>query len=419
MHSTPREASANRQKSLPRAAGVQLHLTSLPSGRLGAEAYRFVDWLAAAGQSYWQILPLNPPDRHGSPYRSSSAFACWPALLERPRAPVSASDEEQFRAREAYWIGDWERYAGGRRAVREQVRFDREWSALRAYAASAGVALVGDIPLYVAPRGVDHRSHSRLFNDSLLAGAPPDGFNASGQLWGNPVYDWPALARTGYRWWVERLRRASALYDLVRLDHFRGFVAYWAVPAGARSARHGSWRRGPGAAPLLHARRELGGLPLIAEDLGAITPAVERLRERLAIPGMAVLQFVYDAAAGDPLEDAARGRVLYTATHDQTTLSGWWDALGEPVRGRVLDALRARGIRRGAGPWPLLALAHRSSASLVIAQMQDVLGLPAQARMNTPGTATGNWRWRLEPGAGSAALARRLREITEAAGRLG
>jgi 4-alpha-glucanotransferase len=411
------DACANRVEPLARRSGIQLHITSLPSGRLGADAYRFVDWLVAAGQSYWQVLPLNPPDRHGSPYRSSSAFACWPRLLERPQAPVSAAEEGDLREREGYWIGDWER-VGGRRAVRDQVRFEREWSALRSYAAQTGVAIIGDLPLYVAPGSVDHVSHPRLFDDTLLAGAPPDSFNAAGQLWGNPVYDWPALARTGYRWWIERLRRAGALYDLVRLDHFRGFVAYWAVPAGARSARHGHWRRGPGAAPLLHARRELGGLPLIAEDLGAITPPVERLRERLGIPGMAVLQFVYGAAAEDPLEEAARERVLYTATHDQTTLMGWWDALDQAGRAPVLNALRARGIAFAAGPWPLLRLAHGSSAALVIAQMQDILGLPARARTNTPGTATGNWQWRMAPGAATPALARRLRGVTEAAGRL-
>jgi 4-alpha-glucanotransferase len=362
------------------------------------------------------VLPLGPPDRHRSPYRSSSAFACWPRLLAQPRAPVSLDDEALLREQEAYWIGDWER-AGGRDAVRDQVRFAREWSQLRRYAAERGVALVGDVPLYVAPRSVDQSAHPRFFSTALLAGAPPDGFNAAGQLWGNPTYVWPALARTGYRWWVERLRRADALYDLVRLDHFRGFVAYWAVPVGSRNARHGHWRRGPGAAPLLAAQRALGRLPLIAEDLGAITPPVERLRQRLGIPGMAVLQFLYGGSGEDRLDEASRGRVLYTGTHDQTTLLGWWSSLEPAIRAAVAAALRARAIRPGPGPWPLLRLAHSSSAEIVIAQMQDVLGLPAASRMNTPGRATGNWRWQLATDAASDALARRLRAITADAGR--
>ena len=267
---------------------------------------------------------------------------------------VSSAEEADFRARESYWIGDWERAAlgrrdgrpAGRRAVRDQVRFAREWRALRAYAAAAGVRLIGDVPLYVGPGSVDRCSHPRLFADDFLAGAPPDEFNATGQLWGNPIFDWPAMQREGYRWWVERLRRAADLFDLVRLDHFRGLVAYWAVPAGARDARAGRWRRGPRAAPLLATRAALGWLPLIAEDLGLITAPVEALRRQLEIPGMAVLQFLFDPRTrpADHLVDGSRGRVLYTGTHDQDTLAGWWSALDEPRRGLVRAALRARGI---------------------------------------------------------------------------
>jgi len=399
---------------------VQLHVTSLPGGRLGPEAYRFVDWLAGAGQSYWQVLPLNPPDRHGSPYKARSAFACSARLLERPDARVSAGEEADFRERQAYWIADWERSAG-RRGLRDQVRFEREWNALRGHAAESGVAIIGDLPLYVAPQSVDQRCHPAIFASGLVAGSPPDRFNASGQLWGNPVYDWPALQRRGYRWWTERLRRSAELFDLTRIDHFRGFVAYWAVAAGARTARDGHWRRGPGAAPLLAARRTLGRLRLIAEDLGMITPAVEELRDRLGVPGMAVLQFVYDggdAGGTDPLDDAARGRVLYTGTHDQTTLMDWWQGLDADARAPIVRAQRARDIRPGAGPWPLFSLAASSSATLVIAQMQDVLGLGVSARMNTPGRAAGNWRWRMERGVASPALARRLRSITAEAQRL-
>ncbi len=217
---------------LSRSAGVQLHLTSLPGGRLGADAYRFVDWMAAAGQTWWQVLPLGPPDRFRSPYKSRSAFAAWAGLLADPRAPVSRSELLDFRERHAYWVEDWERL-GGRGGISDQVRFEREWSALRSYAADRGVRLFGDVAIYVAPGSVDHRAHPELFRDGAVAGAPPDAYSETGQLWGNPLYDWPAMRRRRYRWWVERLRRTLSLFDLARIDHFRGFVAYWAVPAGA------------------------------------------------------------------------------------------------------------------------------------------------------------------------------------------
>src|SRR5215208_3630849 len=218
-----------------RTAGVQLHPTSLPSGRLDDDAYAFVDWLAAAGQSWWQMLPLGPPDRHGSPYKARSAFAASPGLLADPRAPVTRSQELDFRERERFWIDDWARHAG-RGAVADQVRFDREWAALRRHASARGVRLIGDVPIYVAPGSADHRAHPELFRDDAVAGVPPDAFTDKGQLWGNPLYKWPALRSRRYRWWSERFRRVFELYDVARIDHFRGFVAYWAVPDGAADA---------------------------------------------------------------------------------------------------------------------------------------------------------------------------------------
>jgi 4-alpha-glucanotransferase len=233
--------------NLQRSSGVQLHLSSLPGGTLGPEAYKFADWLASAGQSWWQVLPVGPPDRRRSPYKSRSAFAAWPGLLASPQAPVSAAEISDFRSREAFWIADWERFAG-RGAVADQVRFEREWGKLRAYCASLGIRLFGDVAIYVAPDSVDHRAHPELFVSGAVAGAPPDAFSDDGQLWGNPLYDWPALQRRGYRWWVERMRRTLSLFDAARIDHFRGFVAYWAVPAGAATAVSGRWKRGPGRA---------------------------------------------------------------------------------------------------------------------------------------------------------------------------
>jgi 4-alpha-glucanotransferase len=404
---------------LPRTSGVQLHPTSLPGGRLGREAHAFVDWLADAGQSWWQMLPLGPPDRYGSPYKARSAFAAWPGLLAQPRAPVSRSEELDFRQRSSAWIEDWIRH-GPRGALADQVRFDREWSALRRHAADRGVRLIGDVPIYVAPGSADHRAHPELFQAGFVAGTPPDAFTDKGQLWGNPLYDWPALRRRGgYRWWVERLRRTFELFDLARIDHFRGFVAYWAVPRGARHALAGGWRRGPGRAVFDAATAALGSrLPLIAEDLGVITPAVERLRDALGLPGMVILQFGFDPDPDSPhrLANHREHRIAYTGTHDNDTLRGWYEGLPAERRAEVDAALDGRGTRE---PWwGLIGLCFSSRARVAMAQAQDVLGLGSEARMNQPGRARGSWRWKLRDGALTPALARRLRAATEEAGRL-
>src|SRR4051812_1198915 len=401
--------------SLPRSSGVQLHPTSLPGGRLGRDAYAFVDWLAAGGQTWWQMLPLGPPDRYGSPYKAKSAFAAWPGLLAEPRAPVTREQELDFRERNAFWIEDWARF-GGRDAVADQVRFDREWAALRAYAAERGVRLIGDVPIYVAPGSADHVAHPELFRDDVVAGAPPDYFSSKGQLWGNPIYDWPALRRRRYRWWVERFRRVFDLFDLARIAHFRGFVACWSVPRGSRDARPGRWVRGPGRAPFDAARAELGPLPIIAEDLGVITPPVERLRDSLGFPGMVVLQFGFNPDDPHSPHDPHRHRenqVLYTGTHDNDTLRGWYEELPEPRR----ELLREAGVGGRTPWWDLIELALGSPARLCMLQVQDVLGLGNEARMNLPGTASGNWRSQLRPGQLTKRHAERLRGLTEAAGR--
>jgi len=399
---------------LVRSSGVQLHPTSLPEGRLGAEAYAFVDWLHAAGQSWWQMLPLGPPDRYGSPYKAKSAFAAWPGLLGDPRAPVTKAQELDFRERNVAWIGDWIAH-GGRGALADQVRFDLEWAALRRYALDRGVKLIGDVPIYVAPGSADHKAHPELFQAGAVAGTPPDAFTDKGQLWGNPLYDWPALQRRGYRWWIERLRRTFDLYDLARVDHFRGFVSYWSVPARARHALSGHWKRGPGRAVFDAAAAELGELALIAEDLGVITPAVERLRDGLGFPGMAILQYHFDPDPHSPhnLANHREHQVVYTGTHDHDTLLGWYRSLPDDRRAEV-DAQ----IGPGDDPhWRLIELAFSSRAEVAMLQTQDVLGLGSEARMNLPGTATGSWKWRMREGALTAELARRLRAASEAAGR--
>ncbi len=410
---------------LERGSGLLLHITSLPGGKLGREAFRFVDWLAAAGQSWWQVLPLTPPDRYRSPYKSVSAFAGWAGLLSAPRARVSAAEILDFRERQAYWIEDWARLGRGRRdeLIADQVRFEREWGELRAYAGERGVSLMGDVAIYVAPGSVDHRAHPGLFVDDAVAGVPPDAFSDSGQLWGNPLYDWRALRREGYRWWVERLRHNLSLFDATRLDHFRGFVAYWAVPADAPDARRGRWRRGPGHALFDAFARAFGSdLPLVAEDLGLITPAVERLRDELELPGMLVLQFGFGpgAARHSPYAfvNHVPERVVYTGTHDHDTIRGWYEGLKPGMRQRVDTVCRDAGVWEEDSWWRLNRLCLASPAKLAVLQTQDVLGLGSGARMNDPGRAGGNWRWQLEPGALTDRLAERLREATTTAGRL-
>ena len=405
---------------LPRSSGVQLHITSLPGGRLGPEAYRFIDWLADAGQTWWQVLPLGPPDRHGSPYKARSAFAAWPGLLADPRAPVSSGEVADFRDRDAFWAIDWERFSA-RGALADQVRFAREWAALRSYGAERGVRLFGDVAIYVAPGSADHRAHPWMFLDEFVAGAPPDAFSDTGQLWGNPVYDWPALRRRGYRWWVERLGRTLSLFDIARLDHFRGFVSYWAVPAGARVASDGRWRRGPGRALFDAVLEELGSVAVVAEDLGVITPAVTALRESLGFPGMVVLQFGFDPRAprsDHRFENHEEDRVVYTGTHDHDTARGWYSSLSSDERSFVDASFERHGVAEREPWWSLIRLALQSQARVAMMQAQDVLGLGSSARMNDPSRAGGSWRWQMEAGALTPALARRLREATEEAGRL-
>jgi 4-alpha-glucanotransferase len=390
---------------------VLLHPTSLPGGRLGEEAYRFVDWLAAAGQSWWQVLPLGPPDEHGSPYKARSAFAGWTGLLAEPRAPVSLDEAESFVSRHPYWIGDWARF-DGRGAIAGQVRFEREWSALRRYAAGRGIRIFGDLPIYVSESGADLASRPELFETRVVAGAPPDDYSRTGQLWGNPVYRWGAARAEGWRWWIERFRRTFELFDLTRVDHFRGFVSYWAVPARAKTAKNGRWRRGPRAEPFEAARRELGELPLVAEDLGLITPAVVRLRERLGFPGMVVLQFGFGGGPVNPhrLENHPENAVAYTGTHDQDTALGWWSSLTATQK-------QATGLDPRDPSWSLVERTLSSRARLAILPVQDLLGLGSDARLNTPGRADGNWSWRLRGGRLTPQLAARLRAATEAADR--
>jgi 4-alpha-glucanotransferase len=409
-----------REKSVvlgARSSGVLLHLTSLPDGRLGDDAYRFIDWLAAAGQRCWQVLPLGPPDRHHSPYSSTSAFAAWDGLLARPDASVTAEEVEDFVASHPYWSAEWAAFAGPG-AIAAQVRFQREWHSLRRYAAERQVRIMGDVPFYVAAASADERGNPELFRSGVVAGVPPDDWSADGQLWGNPVYDWAAMRATGYRWWVERLRRSMELFDLARIDHFRGFVAAWAVPKGRRTARVGTWRRADGREMFAAASRALGSLPFVAENLGVITPPVERLRHTFGFPGMVVLQFAFGEGLVHPQQlDCDENNVVYPGTHDNPTTLEWWRAATDHERRRVDRALADVGIDEPEPNWKLTRLALASPARLAVLPAQDLLGLGAEGRLNRPGRTRGNWSWRLAPGALTPDLARRVRDETEAAGR--
>ncbi len=334
----------------------------------------------------------------------------WPAAI-RDREPAALArllGDERDAVRAVTW---------------EQFLFDRQWSALRAYAAAAGVSLFGDVPIYVDLDSADawwHREQFRLAPDGqplAVAGVPPDYFSADGQLWGNPLYDWERMAADGYAWWRGRARREFRHFDFVRLDHFRGLAAYWEVPAGATTARGGCWREGPGGRLLDALRDELGCLPFVAEDLGTITADVRALRDAHGLPGMLILQFAFDGSPDNPYLPANHHEqaVVYTGTHDNDTLAGWYAGLDDATRARVRAAT---GAADGDALVALRDAAWRSPARLAMFPLQDLLGLDGSARMNRPGTVGGNWSWRFDRGALAATLAADCRQRAEESRRL-
>ena len=301
-----------------------------------------------------------------------------------------------------------------------QFLFFEQWAALRDRAHAHGVRLIGDLPIYVAYDSADVWANPHLFllgadrTPAVVAGVPPDYFAATGQLWGNPIYDWDKHRRTGFKWWIDRLRAALEVVDLVRLDHFRGLEAYWAVPFGDPTAERGEWRPGPGAELLDELRGELGRLPIIAEDLGFITPEVDALRERFHLPGMRILQFAFGGAVEPRFRPHRfdRNVVVYTGTHDNDTTRGWWTSLTDEDRAWA-------GLETDDPAWSLIGAAWGSRAALAVAPLQDVLDLGPEARMNLPGTDEGNWQWRYRPDDLTPERAGRLRELTERTGRAG
>ncbi|MDH3744062.1 MAG: 4-alpha-glucanotransferase [Acidobacteriota bacterium] len=491
-----------------RASGVLLHPTSLPGpwgiGDLGSSALQFLDWLASAGQSVWQILPLGPPAGGDSPYGATSSFAGNPllispgSLIDQGLLPKTAVDgaapgagspidftrvpaakdallrrswahvEETGSLRaelEAFetgaenrtWLGDWSLYAAlkhenrqrpwtdwpadlrerkkdaleaARERLRKEIRFQtylqflfsRQWASLHDHAHNLGIRILGDLPIYPAADSAEVWAHQELFelddtgHPTAVAGVPPDAFTADGQFWGNPLYRWETSREECFSWWIDRLEWSLRQVDLLRLDHFRGFAAYWRIPATAKTAREGAWVEGPGADLFLAIEDKLGKLPLISEDLGVITPDVVELRERFGLPGMKVLQFASEDPDSDHLpRHHTRSSVVYTGTHDNDTTRGWFEALDRKKRLQVLDVFDAQEKNV---PWAMTRAAFGSIARLAIVPAQDLLGLGSEARMNTPGIADGNWSWRLEEGQLDATLARRLRRLSRNTDRL-
>jgi 4-alpha-glucanotransferase len=488
-----------------RASGVLLHVTSLPSpygiGDLGPAAFSWVDRLQAAGQRWWQILPLGPTGYGNSPYQPISSFAANPALLSpdsliadgllktddcKGAFPAEAVDYDavipfknrllatawanfkagagkdlrpaydKFCSQQEHWLEDFvlfqalkakfqgeyflnwpqefvERSSKALTAVRrelaepiDQLRFAqfllfRQTDQLKDYAHSKGVGLIGDLPFFVSPDSSDVWADPELFllderrRPRFLAGVPPDYFSASGQLWGNPVYNWDSLRATGYRWSIDRLRALLEHVDAIRLDHFRGFAAAWHVPAGAPTAQSGRWVEGPGPLFFEAVQRELGQLPFIAEDLGFITPDVYALRDQFQLPGTRVLQFAFDGHLDNPYLPAnfVANTAAYTGTHDNAPSREWFDDLPDYQRQNFWNYLKQQpGTSKDAAPL-LVDMAWMSTAALAMAPLQDLLNLGAESRMNIPGRASGNWRWRCQDDNQASPAFAWLQELTE------
>jgi 4-alpha-glucanotransferase len=341
--------------------------------------------------------------------------------------------EPQIAQRQPDAIGRWRAHLADSIAYHKfcQLLFFRQWQSLKRHCHELGVRIMGDVPIYVAHDSADVWAHRELFcltaggDPETVAGVPPDYFSSTGQLWGNPIYRWEEHARTGYRWWISRFRAILRQMDLCRVDHFRGFIGYWEVPAGEQTAIHGRWAPGPGA-PLFEAvERELGKLPIVAENLGVITEEVEAMRRRFGFPGMSILQFAFgnDPQAPDfKPHNYPRDRVAYTGTHDNDTTVGWWTSAGARGSTRTTEEIARERVftRQYLGlhaddpiHWVFIRAVMASVAEVAMFPAQDVLGLGSEARMNLPGTASGNWRWRLAPGMLTEAHSERLREMAQ------
>lgn len=488
--------------SAGRACGILMPVFSLPGsfgiGTLGSEARQFVDFLAAAKQTYWQILPIGPTGYGDSPYQSFSAYAGnpyfidpaalaqagWlavdelppptrpgkinysalyrtrPKLLQKAVTRLLASPPpgyQGFCEKASFWLEDYALFmaikeennavglcdwpqplrlrqpdalAAARSRLAARVDYHRavqyffytQWDALKGYANSKGVRIIGDIPIYVSPDSSDLWANPQLFevdahgNPTRVAGCPPDGFSATGQLWGNPLYNWPLHAADGFAWWCRRMRHATSIYDVVRIDHFRGFESYYAIPADATEATQGQWCKGPDRAFIAALHQNLPDARIIAEDLGYLTPEVYAMLTASGYPGMKVLQFAFDSReSGDYLpHNYQRNSVVYTGTHDNTTTQGW-QKTAAPAD--VDNACRYLACTRRTLTEAMVRAALASVCSTAIIPMADWLRLPAAARINTPSTQGGNWQWRLPAKALTQTLAAHIAALTSLYGR--
>lgn len=491
-----------------RASGILMHISSLPSdygiGTMGGEAYKFVDFLAEAKQTYWQILPICPTSYGDSPYQSFSTHAGNPyfidldmlseeGLLEKSdyskikwetdkhyvdyeniykkRFPVLRKAFENFKKTDMtkfnifleendMWISnyalfmsikdendgkswlEWEDGLKKRdshalwtfRSSHEndvmfweflQFKFFEQWKKLKAYANDKGIQIIGDIPIYVALDSAAVWVYPDLFeldsdlNPTAVAGCPPDAFSPTGQLWGNPLYNWPRHKETGYNWWIDRLRASAELYDMVRIDHFRGFDGYYAIPFGDETAEHGEWREGPGIEFFRFIESRLGKLPIIAEDLGFLTPSVLQMLSDSGFPGMKVLEFAFD-----PREESDylpynynKNCVVYIGTHDNDTILGWAKDMDKETIDFCKKFLDIENDTDSNFVWKFIKTAFACVSDTVIIQMQDYLELSSEARMNIPSTLGGNWEWRMGKRACTKTLAKKIADITRTYGR--
>jgi 4-alpha-glucanotransferase len=356
-------------------------------------------------------------------------FALFMAVKEAQGMVAWTEWPDDIASRNLEAVNSWSKQLAFEVAAHKflQYEFFRQWQALRAYGRERNVRIIGDVPIYVAHDSADVWVNREFFlldehgRPEKVAGVPPDYFSATGQLWGNPIYNWQRLRQTNYAWWVERTRSALRLYDFIRIDHFRGFEAYWEVPARESTAMHGQWVKGPGRELFAVLREKLGELPVIAENLGVITPEVEAIRHEFGLPGMAILQFAF---GNDPQAPSFKPHnyvhelVAYTGTHDNDTVVGWWTSGGgdstrtaEDVAKEHTYARAYLGFKDEPINWVLIRGIMASVANTAIAQMQDVLGLGSEARMNLPGKASGYWKWRMNPAAASPQVAARLKEL--------
>lgn len=490
---------------MKRSAGILLSVSSLPSaygiGCFSESAYRFVDWLQEAGQTYWQILPLGPTSYGDSPYQSFSTFAGNPyfidltsliaeglltkeeceqadltgdsskvdygkqyvnryPLLRKAYARAALDQHEKFLkfCKENDWLEDyalfmavkdqfhgiswneWEddirlRKPEALKHYREmlwdeirfyqflQYQFYHQWKKLKSYANDRGIQIIGDIPIYVAFDSADAWASPELFQldennlPSAVAGCPPDGFSATGQLWGNPLYRWDYHKETGYQWWIRRMRHCFELYDVVRIDHFRGFDEYYSIPYGEPTAMHGHWEKGPGIDLFQAIEKALGKKDVIAEDLGFLTETSRKLVKDSGFPNMKVLEFAFDArdagGAGEYLPYTyGENCVAYTGTHDNQTIRSWFRTITEEERKMVREYTCDFYTPDEEISWVLIGNIMRSKANLCIVPMQDYLGLDDRCRMNTPSTVGENWKWRMDQGALTEELKERIRTIT-------